>query len=159
MTRTGGEHAGHAKMVADYWRRFWVCAVLTVPVLFLSPSLKQLVGLPTFTFAGHDWALLGLATTIYLYGGWPFFKGLVSGLRSRLPGMMTLVAVAITDAYAYSVAVVLGLCGTDIFRELTTLIDVMLIGHWAEMRSVVGASPRSCRTRRPRRSEKFSSAV
>src|SRR5215831_6283639 len=91
-------------------------------------------------FRGDVQMQLALASVVYFYGGWPFLRGIVSELRRREPGMMTLIAVAITVAYGYSAAVVLGLHGEVFFWELTTLIDVMLLGHWIEMRSVMGAS-------------------
>ena len=93
------------------------------------------------SFPGSDLILLVLSTAVYVYGGWPFLKGIVQEVRDRLPGMMTLIAVAITVAYVFSAAVVLGLVsGEPFFWELATLIDIMLLGHWVEMRSVLGAS-------------------
>jgi Cu2+-exporting ATPase len=94
----------------------------------------------TLSFAGDTWVLLGLSTFVYAYGGWPFFTGLVDELRDRMPGMMTLVALAISVAYLYSAAVALGVPGKMFFWETATLIDLMLAGHWIEMRSVMGAS-------------------
>ncbi|HEY3317967.1 MAG TPA: heavy metal translocating P-type ATPase [Coriobacteriia bacterium] len=133
-----GRHAGHS--VADFRRRFWVCLALTVPVLVLSPTLARLLGLRPLAFPGSDIVSLVLATAIYLYGGKPFLLGLAREVRERTPGMMTLVAVAITVAYAYSAAIVFGLPGEAFFWELATLVDVMLLGHWIEMRSVGEAS-------------------
>jgi P-type Cu2+ transporter len=95
-----------------------------------------------------------LAQPVPAYGGWPFLRGLVRELGTRRPGMMTLVAVAITTAYVYSAAVVLGLGGETFFWELATLIDIMLLGHWIEMRSVGAPRARSRSSRgscRPRR--------
>lgn len=133
-----GRHAGHS--VAEFRRRFWVCLALTIPVLLLSESLARLVGAHPLVFPGFQAVSLALATVIYVYGGQPFFVGFVRELRQRSPGMMTLVAVAITVAWAYSAAVVLGLPGGAFFWELATLVDVMLLGHWIEMRSVGEAS-------------------
>jgi len=113
---------------------------LTVPVIVLSPSVPRLIGLEPISFPGVDYVSLALASVIYFYGGWPFLKGLVREIRVRAPGMMTLIAVAITTAYFYSSTVVLGLAGEVFFWELATLIDVMLLGHWIEMRSVGSAS-------------------
>jgi len=93
-----------------------------------------------WSFAGDQWVLLGLSTFVYGYGGWPFLTGMVNELRERTPGMMTLVALAISVAYLYSAAVVLGVPGEVFFWETATLIDLMLVGHWIEMRSVMGAS-------------------
>ncbi|MDP1863591.1 MAG: copper-translocating P-type ATPase [Thiobacillus sp.] len=131
----------HAHMAADFRKRFWIALVLTLPILVLSPMLQELVGLrDTFRFSGDLYILFGLSTAVFFYGGWPFLKGLFEELKSRQPGMMTLVAVAITTAYVYSSAVVFGLTGKVFFWELATLVDVMLLGHWIEMRSVMGAS-------------------
>lgn len=137
------EHAGHdhAEMIADYRRRFWVSLALTVPILALSPLIQSVLGLDgALTFPGDGLVLLGLSSIVFFYGGWPFLVGLVSELRRREPGMMTLIALAIGVAYFYSAAVVLGLKGGVFFWELATLIDVMLLGHWIEMKSVMGAS-------------------
>lgn len=133
-----GRHAGHS--VADFRRRFWVCLGLTVPVVLMSPGLPFVPDGRIVSVPGADWILLGLSTVLYLYGGKPFLLGLVRELRDRQPGMMTLVAVAISVAYAYSAATVLGAPGMPFFWELATLIDVMLLGHWIEMRSVGEAS-------------------
>ncbi|NTW28231.1 MAG: cadmium-translocating P-type ATPase [Coriobacteriia bacterium] len=127
-------------MISDFRRRFWISLALTVPVVLLSRDLpfvsaERLVPLP-----GAGWVLLALASFIYVYGGEPFLKGMVRELRQRTPGMMTLVAVATTVAYAYSAATVLGLAGMPFFWELATLVDIMLLGHWVEMRSVGEAS-------------------
>ena len=143
---TGGAgyhgHAGqHAQMVADFRRRFWASLALTVPVIALAPVIQRAFGMrEALRFRGDVQIQLALASVVYSYGGWPFLRGIVNELRRREPGMMTLIAVAITVAYAYSAAVVLGLHGEVFFWELTTLIDVMLLGHWIEMRSVMGAS-------------------
>jgi Cu2+-exporting ATPase len=131
-------HAGHS--VADFRRRFWVSLVLTIPVVLLSRGLPFLPGARLLPVPGADLMLLGLSTVLYVYGGLPFLKGIVRELRARAPGMMTLVAVAISVAYFYSGATVLGLAGMPFFWELATLIDVMLLGHWVEMRSVGEAS-------------------
>ncbi len=140
----GSDHAGghdHGTMIADFRRRFWVSVALTVPVLILSPMIQGLLGLrEVFAFQGSIYVLLLLATFVFLYGGWPFLKGMVGELAKRQPGMMTLIALAITVAFVYSAAVVLGLSGKVFFWELVTLIDIMLLGHWIEMRSVMGAS-------------------
>ena len=139
----GHTHAGHdhSAMIADFRRRFWVSLVLTVPILALSPLVQNLLGLQQIlAFPGHSYVLLALSAVVFFYGGWPFLTGLVNEISSRHPGMMTLIAIAITVAFVYSCAVVLGLTGEVFFWELVTLIDVMLLGHWIEMRSVAGAS-------------------
>jgi Cu2+-exporting ATPase len=128
-------------MVADFRRRFWVSLILTVPVLGLAHVIQEWLGVrAVLAFPGEGLAQFALATTIYLYGGWPFLTGLVSELQARRPGMMTLVALAISVAYVYSTLVVFGLPGMVFFWETATLIDLMLLGHWIEMRSVMGAS-------------------
>lgn len=131
------EHAGHH--TADFLNRFWLCLVITIPVLLLSNMMQQWIGFK-LTFTGDKYILLVLSSFIFFYGGWPFLAGLVRELKWREPGMMTLVAVAITTAYIYSVAVVFGFPGMDFFWELATLIDIMLLGHWLEMRSQIAAS-------------------
>jgi Cu2+-exporting ATPase len=128
-------------MIADFRRRFWVSLGLTLPILMLSPLLQSFVGLEqALAFPGDDYLLFAFATAVFFYGGWPFLKGLRDELGKHAPGMMTLIALAITVAWAYSSAVVFGLQGKVFFWELATLIDVMLVGHWIEMRSVMGAS-------------------
>jgi P-type Cu2+ transporter len=142
-TGTATMHAGHdhSGMVADYRRRFWVCVALTVPILLLSPAGMHGFGvIGAITFPGSLLVLLILSSAMYFYGGWPFLIGLAAELKQRQPGMMTLISLAISVAYIYSTAVVFGLHGNVLFWELATLIDVMLLGHWIEMKSVMGAS-------------------
>ena len=134
-----GHHDHHAHMIEDFKKRFWVSLALTIPVLLLSPMIQNWLGL-SWSFTGDKYVLFGLSSMIFFYGGWPFLKGLVDELKDRSPGMMTLIAIAIVVAYGYSTAVVFGLEGKTFFWELATLIDVMLVGHWIEMRSVMGAS-------------------
>ncbi len=137
MHRHGGDHT-HA--LADFRKRFLVSVILTVPILLLSPTIQSFFGF-SLVFPGSTIVLFLLATAVYVYGGWPFLTGIIAELRARSPGMMTLIAVAITVAYLYSAAVVFGLVGGEgFFWELATLIDIMLLGHWIEMRSVLGAS-------------------
>ena len=136
----GHEHS-HVQMVDDFRRRFWISLALTAPALATSEMLQHLLGLRgTLAFPGDRYVEFAFASAIYVYGGRPFLTGLVDELRQRLPGMMTLVALAITVAYAYSTLVVFGLPGSVFFWETATLIDIMLLGHWIEMRSVLGAS-------------------
>ncbi len=130
----------HEHMVDDFKKRFWICLVLTAPILILSPLIQAFFGLSnTFDFAGASYLLFALSSLVFFYGGWPFLKGLFNELRSKSPGMMTLIAVAILTAYLYSSAIVFGLQGKLFFWELATLIDIMLLGHWIEMRSIMGA--------------------
>jgi P-type Cu2+ transporter len=138
--RMGGEHA-HLGMIEDLKKRFWISLIFTIPILILSPTVQELVGLgQTIRFPGDLYVLFVLASVVYFYGGYPFFKGFFNEIKSRTPGMDMLISVAITSAYLYSSAVVFGLNGEVFFWELATLIDIMLIGHWLEMRSVMGAS-------------------
>jgi Cu2+-exporting ATPase len=135
------DHDHHAMMVADFRRRFWISLVLTVPILVLSPMIQEFLGFAeAVQFPGDLYALFAFSTAVFFYGGWPFLTGLLEELHDSRPGMMTLIGVAITTAYVYSSAVVFGVTGTIFFWELATLIDVMLVGHWIEMRSVMGAS-------------------
>ncbi len=135
-------HSGHHEhMVADFRKRFWISIALTIPILALSPLIQQLLGLrKMLAFRGDLYLLLALSTVLFFYGGWPFLKGFYDEIKKGRPGMMTLIAVAITTAYVYSGIVVLGLKGKIFLWELATLIDIMLLGHWIEMRSVMGAS-------------------
>jgi Cu2+-exporting ATPase len=128
-------------MVADFRKRFWISLVVTIPILGLSPVIQRFLGLEeALRFPGDGYGLFVLSTFIFLYGGRPFLKGFVAELKAGTPGMMTLIALAIATAYVYSSAVVFGLPGEVFFWELATLIDIMLLGHWLEMKSVLGAS-------------------
>ena len=131
------KHAGHH--TGDFLKRFWICLALTIPVLLLSEMIQHWFGFH-ITFAGDSYVLLALGSVIYFYGGVPFLTGMIREIKHNGVGMMTLVALAISVAYAYSVAVVFGLKGMDFFWELATLIDIMLLGHWLEMRSTMAAS-------------------
>ncbi|MBR0682913.1 heavy metal translocating P-type ATPase [Roseomonas eburnea] len=128
-------------MVADFRRRFWTCLPLTLAVVVLSQHIQMLVGLPgVIAFPGSTWIEALLASAVFFYGGWPFLAGLSGELRRGRPGMMTLVSLAIVSAYVYSLAVLAGLPGDVFFWETATLILVMLLGHWLEAKSVLGAS-------------------
>ena len=131
------KHEGHH--THDFLKRFWVSLIITVPILLLSEMIQHWFGF-TIAFPGDKYVLLTLGTIIYIYGGMPFLKGMVGEIKAKAIGMMTLVAIAITVAYVYSVAVALGLNGMDFFWELATLIVIMLLGHWLEMRSTMAAS-------------------
>lgn len=136
-----GHHNHHAHMVADFRKRFWVSLVLTAPVVALAPMIQSLLGLEeALSFTGDSYVQFVFASIVYFFGGWPFLSGLRNELGKRRPGMMTLIALAISVAYFYSTAVVFGLVGEVFFWELATLIDIMLLGHWIEMKSVMGAS-------------------
>jgi Cu2+-exporting ATPase len=129
----------HEMMIKDFRKRFWISLIITMPILFLSPMIQNILGYEvSFSFAHY--VLFGLSTLVYFYGGWPFLTGLIDELKKKQPGMMTLIAVAITVAFGYSSATTFGLKGKTFFWELATLIDIMLLGHWIEMKSVVTAS-------------------
>jgi P-type Cu2+ transporter len=132
-----GRHEGH--VTGDFKRRFIVSLFFTFPILALSPLIQGLLRFKS-EFPGSIYLLFLLSTFVYFYGGYPFLKGFFKEIRENNIGMMTLIAVAISSAYFYSSAVVFGLKGEVFFWELATLIDIMLLGHWIEMRSVMGAS-------------------
>jgi Cu2+-exporting ATPase len=135
-----GDHTDHHKMmVKDFKKRFIISMIVTVPILVLSPLIQDFLGY-NLDFTGDKYVLFALSGFIFLYGGFPFLKGIFNELKEKKPGMMTLIAVAISVAFFYSSAVVFGLKGKYFFWELATLIDVMLLGHWIEMKSVLGAS-------------------
>lgn len=131
------KHAGHN--IADFWKRFVICSIVSIPVLALSHMIQQWLGFEV-TFEGDKYVLALLSTFIFLYGGYPFLKGLYDEVKDKAIGMITLIGVAITVAWAYSVAITFGLQGMDFYWEMVTLIDIMLIGHYFEMKSVMGAS-------------------
>ncbi|MCA6438809.1 MAG: copper-translocating P-type ATPase [Chitinophagaceae bacterium] len=137
--KDGATHSSHSSGIADFKKRFYVVLVLTIPIMLLSEMIQHWLNIH-ISFPGSKYILLFLSSVVFFYGGWPFLKGLVGEMRARNPGMMTLVAFAISVAYIYSVATVLGLNGMDFFWELATLILIMLLGHWIEMKSVAGAS-------------------
>lgn len=137
----GHDHSGHHDMLSDYKKRFIVSIILTIPTFFLSHMVQEALNIRELIgFSGDIFILFILSSIIFLYGGYPFFKGFLREFRDGNPGMMTLITVAISTSYLYSSAVVFGLSGMDFFLELVTLIDIMLLGHWIEMRSVMGAS-------------------
>nr|WP_308203535.1 copper-translocating P-type ATPase [Halobium salinum] len=121
-------------------RRFFVSVVLSIPVLLYSEGLQRLLGFSAPAFPGSEWVSPLFATVIFAYGGVPFLRMAVPEVRAREPGMMTLVSMAITVAFTYSLATVVTPIGMDFFWELATLVDIMLLGHWIEMRSVRQAS-------------------
>ncbi|WP_214821204.1 MULTISPECIES: heavy metal translocating P-type ATPase [unclassified Exiguobacterium] len=131
---------GHEHMIDDFKRRFFVSLGLMIPILLLSDMIQEWLRFE-LDFPFEKTILFVLSTIVYVYGGWPFLKGSVEELRDRSPGMMMLIGLAISVAYFYSAAVVFGYgSGHDFFWELASLIVIMLLGHWIEMRSVMGAS-------------------
>jgi len=129
----------HQHMIQDFKRRFYVVLVFTIPILLLSETIQGWLSL-NLGFAGDEYILLGLSTIVFFYGGWPFLRGSYNEIFKEQLGMMTLIALALVVAYSYSTATVLGLEGSDFFWELVTLILIMLLGHWIEMKSVLKAS-------------------
>jgi Cu2+-exporting ATPase len=132
--RTHDRHEGHN--VATFRRRFWVSLVLTLPILAFGHMIPSAIGWSPMAFPGSPLIPPVLGTAVFFYGGWTFLEGAVRELRSRLPGMMTLIALAITVAFGFSAAVTLGYPGMPLWEELATLVTVMLLGHWIEMRSI-----------------------
>ena len=144
MTHTGHEahdshrehdkHAGHS--VAMFRYKFWVSVALTIPTLVWGHMLPRAFGFAMPRFTGSEWIAPLFGTAVFVYGGWPFLQGGVRELRERKPGMMTLIALAISVAFVFSAAVALGFPGMPLWEELSTLVSIMLLGHWIEMRSI-----------------------
>jgi Cu2+-exporting ATPase len=130
-----GDHGGHGNHVADFRRRFWVCLGLTVPVVLTSHMIMEWFGYE-LSFPGVELVGPVLGTVIYLWGGWPFLSGGGHEIRTRQPGMMLLISMAITVAYAASMATSLGWFDLDFWWELAALVTIMLLGHWQEMRAL-----------------------
>lgn len=132
-------HDHHAHMIKDFKKRFWISLIITIPIMVLAPMIQELLGYE-LRFNGDRYIQFVLSSIIFFYGGWPFLSGLVDEIKDKKPGMMTLIALAVSVAYFYSSAVVFGLSGKIFFWELASLIVIMLLGHWVEMKSVMGAS-------------------
>lgn len=134
-------HDHHAHMAQDFIKRFWISLALSLPIIALSPMIQGFLGLrDTLAFSGDLYVSFVLSSIVFFYGGWPFLTGLFEELKKKQPGMMTLIAIAITTAYIYSTMVVFFVEGKIFFWELVTLVDIMLIGHYIEMKSVMSAS-------------------
>ena len=131
------DHSGHEQM---FRRRFWVCLVLTIPVLLFSPMIQEWLGFSMPEFPGSQWIGAVFAIAIFLYGGIPFLQMAVPEIQNRQPGMMLLISLAITVAFVYSLFAAVTGTSMGFFWEMATLIDIMLLGHWMEMRSVRQAS-------------------
>jgi len=134
-----GYHDHHAMMVKDFRKRFFVSLIIMVPILLLSPMIQMFLSV-NWGFTGDSYLLFGLSTILFFYGGKPFLIGARDELKKKSPAMMTLIALSITVAYVYSTLTVFVIKGEDFFWELATLIVIMLLGHWIEMRSIMGAS-------------------
>ncbi|HLG90764.1 MAG TPA: heavy metal translocating P-type ATPase [Candidatus Saccharimonadales bacterium] len=128
------KHAGHS--VAMFRDKFWVSLLLTFPVLLYSSSIQSWLNITAPSFAGSKYIPLIFSTIIFFYGGLVFIQGSWREIRAKLPGMMTLIAMAISVAYIYSVATEFLISGEGFFWELSTLITIMLLGHWLEMASI-----------------------
>jgi P-type Cu2+ transporter len=135
----GDHHGHHEHMIEDFKKRFWISLIITLPIIVLAPMIQELLGYQ-LRFNADRYVQFILSSVIFFYGGWPFLKGLADEIKKKAPGMMTLIALAISVAYFYSSAVVFGLDGKIFFWELASLIVIMLLGHWIEMKSVMGAS-------------------
>lgn len=134
-----GGHDHHGHMVTEFRNKFFIIMIFTIPIVLLSPMIQNFLGVD-WKFSGDIYIVAALATFVYFYGGWPFIKGAYDELKNKEPGMMTLIGMAISVAYFYSMAVVFGFNGEEIFWELATLVLIMLLGHWIEMRSINNAS-------------------
>ena len=134
-----GHSQHHAAMIDDFKKRFWVVLALSIPIIVLSQMVQMLFGY-TLSFSGSKIILFVLSSIVYFYGGLPFFKGARDEFNDRKPGMMMLITLAITTSYIYSTLTTFFIEGSEFYFELSTLILVMLLGHWIEMRSQLGAS-------------------
>lgn len=132
-----GKHAGHSPEM--FKQRFFICLLLTLPILYFDPHFQEWFSYQAPEFPGSNWVSPVLSTVVYFYGGWVFLRGAWREFHTRI-GMMTLIALAITVAFVYSLAISFGLEGMPFYWELATLVVIMLLGHWIEMASVQGAS-------------------
>ncbi|WP_249871661.1 copper-translocating P-type ATPase [Oceanobacillus saliphilus] len=136
----GGGHAGHHEhMIEDFKKRFWISLILAIPITYLSPMIHMLFNYEV-TFPGNMVLLFLLSTIVFFYGGKPFLVGAWDEIKAKTPGMMLLISLAIVTAYVYSTLTAFFIEGSDFYFEVATLIVIMLLGHWVEMRSVLGAS-------------------
>ncbi len=129
----------HKMMLEEFKKKFFISLIFTIPILILSPTVQKWLNL-SISFYGSLYILFLLSSFVFFYGGMPFLRGFIKEMKKAMPGMMTLISLAISVAYFYSAAVVFGMKGKFFFWELATLIDIMLLGHWIEMKSVMGAS-------------------
>lgn len=129
-----GKHAGHS--VAMFRNKFWVSLILTIPTLLWGHMLTGALGYAPPAFTGSRLIAPVFGTAVSFYGGWPFIQGAIRELANRLPGMMTLIALAISIAFVFSAVVTLGFPGMPLWEELATLVTIMLLGHWIEMCSI-----------------------
>src|SRR5436305_5987462 len=136
----GHSHAGHDKhaghSVAMFRNKFWISLALTIPTLAWGHMLQRTFSYHAPMFPGATWIPPVFGTAVFLYGGWVFIQGAVRELKERLPGMMILIALAISVAFVFSAIVTAGYPGMPLWEELSTLVTIMLLGHWIEMRSI-----------------------
>lgn len=135
-----GEHSDHSGHEEMFRRKFWISLILSIPVLLYSSAIQQWLGFSTPEFAGSRWITPVFSIIVFYYGGVPFLQMAVPELKKKRPGMMMLISLAITVAFVYSIGALFMGSATGFFWELVTLIDIMLLGHWVEMRSVRQAS-------------------
>jgi Cu2+-exporting ATPase len=128
------QHIGHN--VEMFRNKFWVCLIISIPVLLWDPMIQQWLKYQLPSFPGSNFIPAVFGTIVFIYGGWVFLQGAYQELAHKTPGMMTLISLAINVAFFYSIAVMLGLKGHTLWWELATLISIMLLGHWIEMRSI-----------------------
>ncbi|MEJ2266692.1 MAG: copper-translocating P-type ATPase, partial [Anaerolineales bacterium] len=143
MDHSGGDHKAHVDHTGHeqmFRQKFWVSLVLSIPVIVFSPAIQGFLGFSMPAFPGSQWITPVFSVIVFFYGGLPFLQMAVPELRNRAPGMMTLISLAIIVAFVYSLFALLVSAGSTFFWELVTLIDIMLLGHWLEMRSVRQAS-------------------
>ncbi len=131
------KHAGHS--VDGFRKKFWLSLVLTIPPLIWGHMLQNALGYTAPTFTGSHMIPAVFGTLVFVYGGWVFLQGAARELRDRAPGMMTLISLAILVAFLFSAAVTLGFPGMPLWEELASLVTIMLLGHWLEMRSITQA--------------------
>lgn len=140
LHQEGDSHAGHDKhaghSVAMFRDKFWLSLILTIPTVVWGHMLPSAFGYTPPGFPGSHWIAPVLGTVVFFYGGLPFVRGAIGELRARVPGMMTLIALAISVAFVFSIVVTLGYPGMPLWEELATLVTIMLLGHWIEMRSI-----------------------
>lgn len=134
-----GHGGDHEHMIKDFKRRFWVSLILAIPISYLSEMIQMLFGYEV-DFTGDTLLLFLLSTIVFFYGGKPFLQGAWDEFKTRTPGMMMLISLAIVTSYVYSTLTAFFIEGSDFFFELATLIVIMLLGHWIEMKSIMGAS-------------------
>src|SRR5688500_18049970 len=131
------KHAGHS--VAMFRDKFWISLLLMIPTLVWGHMLPGAFGYSPPHFTGSHWIPVAFGSAVFVYGGWPFLQGAVGELKARLPGMMTLIALAISVSFVFSLSVTAGFPAMPLWEELATLVVIMLLGHWIEMRSITQA--------------------